>query len=109
MRAACCVSVYPEVNQNMIKALAEARLLHRQIAAQSMAIRMSFARCVVPMCIRRRIVIVITTRIGRERRRRPVASNGVVQIMPATSKQCMDEQRRTQQATKNGTHEFANS
>jgi hypothetical protein len=92
MRAACCVSVYPEVNQNMIKALAEARLLHGQIAAQPVAIRMPFARCVVPMPIGRRIVIVIAASVRSQGSRRPVASNCVVQIMPATSKQCMDEQ-----------------
>ena len=104
MRAACRVRVHRKIYQNMVKAFAEVRLLHRQIAAQSMAIRMPFARRVVPMPVRRHIVIVITTRLRRERGQRPVASSRIVHIMPATSKQCMDEQRSTQQATKNGTH-----
>jgi hypothetical protein len=88
----------------MVKAFAEVRLLHRQIAAQPVAIRMSFARHVVPMPIRRRIMIVVATSIRSKRSERPVASSCVVHIMPATSKHCMDEQRSTQQTTKNGTH-----
>jgi len=104
MRAACRVRVHRKINQNMIKTFAEIRLLHRQIAAQSMAIRMPFARCVVPMPVRRRIVIVIATNVGSKRSERSVASSRVMHIMPATSKHCVDEQRYTQQATKNGTH-----
>jgi len=103
------MSIYREINQNVIQALAEARLLHWQIAAQAVAIRMPFAGSVVTMCIGRCIMIVITTRICRKRGQRPGARSRVLHIMPATSKQCMDEQRGTQQATKNGTHEFANS
>jgi hypothetical protein len=102
------VSVYREIDQNMVKAFAEVRLLDGQIAAQPMAIRMPFARRVVPMPIRRRIVVVIATSIRRERSQRSVASSRVVHIMPATSKHCMDEQRSTQQATKNGTHHVFN-
>ena len=78
----------------MIQALAEARLLHRQITAQAMAVRMPFARRVRLMPIRRRVVIMIATRIRR--RAKPRASSpasAVVHIMPATSKHCMDEQR----------------
>jgi hypothetical protein len=104
MRAACRVRVHRKINQNMVKTFAEIRLLHRQIAAQSVAIRMPFARCVVPMRGRRRIMIVIATSVGSKRSERSVANSRVVQIMPATSKHCMDEQRSTQQATKNGTH-----
>ena len=104
MRAACRVRVHRKINQNKVKTFAEIRLLHRQIAAQSMAIRMPFARCVMTMPVRRRIVIVIATNVGSKRSERSVASSRVVHIMPAASKDCMDEQRNTQQATKNGTH-----
>jgi hypothetical protein len=104
MRPAGRVSVYREINQNMVEAFAEVRLLHRQIAAQPMAVRMALARRVVPMPIRRRVVIVITAGVRTKRSERSVASARVVLIMPATSKHCMDEQRNTQQATKNGTH-----
>ena len=63
MRATCRMSIYCEINQNVVKAFAEVRLLNRQIAAQSVAIRMPFARRVVPMPIRRHIVIVIATSV----------------------------------------------
>jgi hypothetical protein len=98
------MSVRREINQNMVKAFAEVRLLHRQIAAQPMAVRMALAGRVGPMPVRRRIVIVITTSVRRKRSERPVVSARVVLVMPATSKRCMDEQRNAQQATKNSTH-----
>jgi hypothetical protein len=50
------------------------------------------------MSIRRVIVIVIATRIRFDRSHSADAGIFVVQIMPATSKHCMDEQRSTQQA-----------
>jgi hypothetical protein len=65
---------------------------------------MPFARCVVPMPVRRRIVIVIATSVGSKRSERSVANSRVVHIIPATSKHGMDEQQSTQQTTKNDTH-----
>jgi hypothetical protein len=105
MRATGRMSVHREINQNMVEAFAEVCLLNRQVAAQPMAIRMALAGRMVPMPIRRRVVIVITTSV---RSKRPVASSCVVHIMPATSKHSMDEQRSTQQATKKGTHHVFN-
>ena len=100
--------VHREINHHMVQTLAEARLLHRQIVTQPMAIRMPFAGRVRPMPIRRRIAIMIATRICGKRRQRPVASSRVVHIMPTTSKHRMDEQRSTQQAGKNGPHRAIN-
>ena len=104
MRAACPVSVHREIDQNMVKAFAEARLLHRQIAAQPVAIRMAFAGRVMAVPIGGRVVIVVATSIRCGRGERAAAGVCIVLIMPATSKHCMDEQRSTQQTTKNGTH-----
>ncbi len=98
------MSVYHDVNQHVVQALVETRLLHWQIMTQPVAIRMTFARRVRTMSIRCPVVIVAAIRIGHERDVRPFASNRFVRIMPATSKQSMDEQRSTQQATKKGTH-----
>ncbi len=106
LRAARRLCVHRKINHHVIQALVEDQLLHRQIMAQPMAIRMAFARRVRSMLIRRRIAVVTAARIRGERRQRPVASTRVVHIVPATPKHRMDEQRITQQATKNGTHQF---
>ena len=91
LRTSRRVCVNGEVNHHMVQTLAEARLLHRQIMAQPVAIRMPFARGVRPMTSRRRIVIMIAARIRGERSSRPIASTLVVDIMPTTSKHRMDE------------------
>jgi hypothetical protein len=107
MRAACRASVHRDINQNMIQALVETRLLCWQIAAQPVAVRMSLARRMLPMPVRCRVVIMIAARIRFERSHAAGAIL-VVHIMPATSKHCMDEQRSTQQAGKNGPHRSVN-
>jgi hypothetical protein len=106
MRAAVHTSVDREINQNMVEALAEVCLLNWQIAAQPVAIRVPFAGRLVPMPICRRIVIAASG--GCKRSERPVASSHIVHVMPTTSKHRMDEQRSTQQATKNSTHHVFN-
>jgi cytochrome b len=98
------MSVHREINHHVVQTIAEARLLYGQIIAQSMAVRMAFARRMVAMPIRRRVVVMIATRIRFERSHGPGTAIFVVHIVPATSKHCMDEQRSTQQAGKNGPH-----
>ena len=66
MRSGDRTSTRREINYNMVQALAEVRLLRGQIVAQTMAIRMAFARRVRPMAIRWSVVIMIATRIRRE-------------------------------------------
>jgi hypothetical protein len=108
MRTACCVGVDHKVNYRVIQALVETRLLNRQIMTQPMAIRMAFARCMRTVTICCPVVIVAAIRIHRERDVRPIFSNRFVRIVPATSKQSMDEQRSAQQVTKQSTHYWAN-
>ena len=108
MRAGNRVCIHCEVNHHMVQTLAEARLLHRQVVAQPMAIRMPLARRMRTMTSRRPVMIVTTICIGCRRSNCPVASSTVVQIVPATSKHRMDEQRRAQQAGKNGPHRSLN-
>jgi hypothetical protein len=86
------MSVDREINQNVVETFGKGRLLNWQIAAQAVAIRMSFTRRVVCMPVCRCIVIVITARICPEPGKGSISSNRVVLIMPATSKHCMDEQ-----------------
>jgi hypothetical protein len=63
MRAASRMSVDREINQNVVKAFAEVRLLNRQIAAQAVAVRMAFAGRVMAMRIRSGIVVMIAASV----------------------------------------------
>jgi hypothetical protein len=86
------MAVHREVNDRVIQALADARLLHRQVMTQPVAIRMPFARRVRPMLARRAVAIVVAVCVDRQSPMRRFANTTVVQIMPAASKHSMDEQ-----------------
>jgi hypothetical protein len=104
MRPKCRMSIYHKINKHVVQTLVEACLLNRQILAQPMAIRMSFAGWMRTVPIRCTVKIVAAIRIVCERDVRPFTRNRFVRIMPATPKQRMDEQRSTQQATKKSSH-----